>query len=99
MSSWRKCVFGCNGKSKLFVRPTEEARRDKCISGNTDKKVPKNIFVCEQHFTEDAFRTTGILKLDLQRSRSDTLEKDAVPTIPGSSDDDPRSVSLLRVNR
>ncbi|KAK7884024.1 hypothetical protein WMY93_027147 [Mugilogobius chulae] len=79
-------------KSKLFGMPTEEARLSRWlefISGNTDKKVPKNVFVCERHFTEDSFENYGHFKAGLTTKQKLRLNKDAVPTIPASRDGDP----------
>ncbi|KAK7904557.1 hypothetical protein WMY93_017164 [Mugilogobius chulae] len=78
--------------------PTEEARCTRWlefISGNTDKKVPKNVFVCERHFTEDSFENYGYFKACLTTKQKLRLNKDAVPTIPVSRDPMPILSSVI----
>ena len=52
----------------------EQLRRD-------EKRVPKNLYVCNEHFTDDCFETGYRFELLGGRTRRRSLKKDAFPTI------------------
>lgn len=52
----------------------EQLRRD-------EKPVPKNLFVCNEHFTDDCFETGYRFELLGGNTRRRSLKKDAFPTI------------------
>nr|XP_055038830.1 uncharacterized protein LOC129426493 isoform X3 [Misgurnus anguillicaudatus] len=81
-------VFGCPQEPKhLFSVPLCEDVRSQWInfilSVNTMRKIPKVVFVCEKHFTDDSFINLGQYKAGLaDRLR---LKPDAVPTLFSSA--------------
>ncbi|XP_077423082.1 uncharacterized protein LOC144052679 isoform X2 [Vanacampus margaritifer] len=83
MSSWRKCVFGCETFRSLFGIPKKKPLRQKWLDSIGRVRIKsKNIqqqFVCDRHFSEDCLVNLGLYKSGLAMKLH--LRSDSFPTI------------------
>ncbi|KAJ0056673.1 hypothetical protein NL108_012054 [Boleophthalmus pectinirostris] len=83
MSSWRKCVFGCEDYTSLYNLPKEEATREAWLDfiyGNPKQQnFTKNLFVCDRHFEEDCLMNKSMYESGLCNRL--TLRSGSIPTM------------------
>ncbi|KAK7912855.1 hypothetical protein WMY93_013066 [Mugilogobius chulae] len=83
MSSWRKCVFGCDDSNTLFNLPKEETTREAWLDfvyGDPKQKhYTKNLFICDRHFEDDCLVNKAMFQSGL--SNRLMLRPGSVPTI------------------
>ena len=84
----RCSVFGCESKKlSTFVAPSSESLRNQWVhfvfDGNAPTRLPKCVFVCAKHFTDDCFFNLGQYRAGLsERLR---IKPGSVPTLIGSA--------------
>ncbi|XP_041661717.1 peroxynitrite isomerase THAP4 [Cheilinus undulatus] len=57
--SYRRCFFGCKGKSQLFSPPKDESTRKQWLEFISAEKPSAKLCLCAGHFTEDSFTNKG----------------------------------------
>ena len=79
-------VFGCiNENQSLFLVPSSESQKKQyfnfIFSGNAPTQLPKVLYVCRKHFTDDSFLNLGQYKAGLaQRLKR---KSGSLPTLLG----------------
>lgn len=83
--SYRRCVFGCKGKSQLFSPPKDEGIRKQWLEFISPEKPPAKLFLCAGHFTKDSFKNKG--QYDGGFASQLLLKPGAVPSLKDVRDD------------
>ncbi|KAF4114136.1 uncharacterized protein LOC131539617 [Onychostoma macrolepis] len=81
-------VFGCTNEHRsIFLVPSSELRKKQwvnCIySGNAPTQLPKVLYVCAKHFTDDRFLNLGQYRAGLAERLK--IKSGSVPTLLGSA--------------
>ena len=81
-------VFGCTNEHKsLFLVPSSEPLKnqwvDFSLAGNTPTQLPKVLYVCGKHFTDDCFLNLGQYRAGFAERLK--IKSQAVPTLLGSA--------------
>ncbi|XP_078123330.1 uncharacterized protein LOC144528551 isoform X1 [Sander vitreus] len=81
-------VFGCTDEHKsLFLVPSPEPLKNQWVnfilSGNAPTQLPKVLYVCAKHFTDDCFLNLGQYRAGLAERLK--IKSGSVPTLLGSA--------------
>ncbi len=81
-------VFGCTNEHRsIFVVPSSEPMKKLWVhfifSGNAPTHLPKVLYVCAKHFTDDSFLNLGQYKAGLAERLK--IKSGSVPTLLGSA--------------
>ena len=84
----RCSVFGCESKKRsTFVAPSSESLRNQWVyfvfAGNAPTRLPKCVFVCAKHFTDDCFINLGQYKAGFAELLK--MKPGSVPTLLASA--------------
>ncbi len=81
-------VFGCaNEHRSIFLVPSSEPMKNLWVnfifSGNAPTRLPKVLYVCAKHFTDDCFLNLGQYRAGLAEHLK--IKSGSVPTLLGSA--------------
>ncbi len=81
-------VFGCtNEHQSIFLVPSYEPIKKQWVnfmfSGNAPTQLPKVLYVCAKHFTDDCFHNLGQYRAGLAEHLK--IKSGSVPTLLGSA--------------
>ncbi len=81
-------VFGCTNEHRsIFLVPSSEPMKKLWVhfifSGNTPTQLPKVLYVCAKHFTDDCFLNLGQYRAGLAERLK--IKSGSVPTLLGSA--------------
>ncbi len=81
-------VFGCTNEHRsIFLVPSSEPMKKQWVnfifSGYTPTQLPKVLYVCAKHFTDDCFLNLGQYRAGLAERLK--IKSGSVPTVLGSA--------------